>query len=635
MTLLQPWALSFLAAVPVIVFLYLLKLKRRPLPVSTLMFWKRVLQENRRHAFIQRLRHPLSLLLHLLIFLLILFALAKPEWPRLAGVGTSTVLIIDTRARMQAPAASGAGTCLDRARQLAAPIIGRAAPGHQIALLASHASTELITSFSLDDAPLRQGLARLRASDASGDLQQTVHLAEQLLAGRGGSGRIVVLTGTSGNGALTSSMPLEVLATGAAAGNVAITQFGTRPLPASSQTWEVLLEVANFTRDRISPVVELTLDDALLDIKSIELSPGERKVEIFMFAGTRVATGAGLLVARIPEADALPFDNVAYAVAAGAGPRRVLLVSQGNWFLEKVLAADEMVRFELLRPEAFRPDMAINFDAVILDDWLPSDFDLSNPRGTYLFIKQAPLPVAAASVELPLVTEATSSHALLRLVNLEDVRFLRATGFSKQSEIGEWQLQTPLRSFDYPLVVAGRRAKRGGTGEERFAVFAFDLADSDLPLRVAFPLLISNTIGWLAGEKSSPPAVKCGEAITFAPTQTIASEPQAFPNVGAAAATALQSKGPFSPLKNGFYRLDDPAGTPSFVAVNTFDHRESNLLATAFPPSTSAVTQPLAPLWDGGTLPALLSRPIWQFLALTALVLFTMEWWLFHFRKTE
>ena len=64
------------ASRPVIVLLYLLKLKRRPVPVSTLMFWQRVLQESRRRAFFQRLRQLFSLLLHLLIFALILGALA-------------------------------------------------------------------------------------------------------------------------------------------------------------------------------------------------------------------------------------------------------------------------------------------------------------------------------------------------------------------------------------------------------------------------------------------------------------------------------------------------------------------------------------------------------------------------------
>src|SRR5260370_15540861 len=101
MTFLAPWAAWFALGIPIIVLLYLLKLKRRPLPVSTLMFWQQVLEESRRRAFFQKLRHLLSLLLHLLIFALILAALARPVLDRAVREGSSTVIIVDVRARMQ------------------------------------------------------------------------------------------------------------------------------------------------------------------------------------------------------------------------------------------------------------------------------------------------------------------------------------------------------------------------------------------------------------------------------------------------------------------------------------------------------------------------------------------------------
>ena len=87
MTLLNPLALAFAALVPLIVVLYLLKLRRQPAQVSTLMFWQRVTADNRRRALFQRLRQILSLLLHLLIFALLLFALARPELRVVPGHG--------------------------------------------------------------------------------------------------------------------------------------------------------------------------------------------------------------------------------------------------------------------------------------------------------------------------------------------------------------------------------------------------------------------------------------------------------------------------------------------------------------------------------------------------------------------
>src|SRR5690242_9692087 len=112
----SPWAAWFLAGIPVIVLLYLLKLKRRPVAVSTLMFWQRVMQESRRRALFQRLRNLFSLLLHLLIFTLLVGALAKPAFDQLVRAGSSLVIVIDTRARMQAVEDDGR-TRFERARE--------------------------------------------------------------------------------------------------------------------------------------------------------------------------------------------------------------------------------------------------------------------------------------------------------------------------------------------------------------------------------------------------------------------------------------------------------------------------------------------------------------------------------------
>src|SRR4051812_17869603 len=107
MVFLNTWAFALGGVAPAIVLLYLLKVKRRPVPVSTLLFWQRVLQENRRRALFQRLRQFLSLLLHLLIFALVMLALARPMLDRLVRSGSAIVLVLDTRARMQAVDQSG------------------------------------------------------------------------------------------------------------------------------------------------------------------------------------------------------------------------------------------------------------------------------------------------------------------------------------------------------------------------------------------------------------------------------------------------------------------------------------------------------------------------------------------------
>src|SRR5438067_2372965 len=70
--------LWLLLLVPVIVFLYLLKLKRRSVTVSSVLLWSRLLKDVQANSPFQKLRRNLLLLLQLLIVALAIFALARP-----------------------------------------------------------------------------------------------------------------------------------------------------------------------------------------------------------------------------------------------------------------------------------------------------------------------------------------------------------------------------------------------------------------------------------------------------------------------------------------------------------------------------------------------------------------------------
>ena len=69
--------LGLLLAGP-IVLMYMLRLRRREVLVSSTFLWQQVLQDNEANTPWQRLRRNLLLLLQLLILALLAFALARP-----------------------------------------------------------------------------------------------------------------------------------------------------------------------------------------------------------------------------------------------------------------------------------------------------------------------------------------------------------------------------------------------------------------------------------------------------------------------------------------------------------------------------------------------------------------------------
>jgi hypothetical protein len=154
MTFLAPWAGWFLAGVPVIVLLYLLRLQRRSLTVSTLMFWQRLMQESRRRSLFQKLRNVLSLLLHHMIFMLLEASLAKPTFHGFNARTSSTVLVIDGRARMQAIEDDGVSR-FEHARTLAKNYARQASASQQIAVLLAGATNRVVSGFSGDEKPLQ------------------------------------------------------------------------------------------------------------------------------------------------------------------------------------------------------------------------------------------------------------------------------------------------------------------------------------------------------------------------------------------------------------------------------------------------------------------------------------------------
>jgi hypothetical protein len=620
MTWLQPWAAWFAAGVPVIVLLYFLRLKRRPVTVSTLMFWQRALQESSRRAFFQRLRNLLSLLLHLLIFLLLVGALARPVLDRFVREGSSTVLVLDIRARMQAVEPDG-GTRFESALQLAKDYARQAGGRREFALVTLDAKPSVAVPFTGDERPLLKALDEVLVTDAAGELSPALDLANSLLAARKGTKRIVLLTDRAAASGKPGAIPLVTHAVGSSLDNLAITRFATRPMSASPETGEVLLEVQNFGAAPARTDVELAFDGRPIEVKPLALAPGERRLEIFTSVPRPARSARGWLTAKLSASDALAIDNIAFATLPPARTDRVLLVSKGNTFLEKLLGVDSGIKFQFITPEACQPAMAEKFEVVIFDGSLPEGFDLKTARGNFLFLKTTPFSEGGAPVEQPLVTDVDASHPAMRLVSLQNVTVIQAQSLILPPPHDGWTFAAPIRSFEHPLLITGER------GSQRAAALAFDVLQSDLPLRVAFPLLMSSTLHWLAGERAdSLPSLAAGEIFPLRPGQSVAPAPlTALPKPGDKIPPPSIA-GFFEPVRNGFYQVNE-AGATRWLAVNTSSATESNLRTPlANDPSSAAILPPTI---------GLRGWPLWQWLALAAFALISTEWWLFHRRKTE
>src|SRR3954465_13040404 len=102
MSLNHPMAMLWAAlAIPIVIF-YILKVRLRRVPVSTILFWEQIFEEKRPRSLWQRLRHLLSLLVQLAFLVLLVLALTEPSFPWEAKQARRLVLVVDNSASMNA-----------------------------------------------------------------------------------------------------------------------------------------------------------------------------------------------------------------------------------------------------------------------------------------------------------------------------------------------------------------------------------------------------------------------------------------------------------------------------------------------------------------------------------------------------
>src|SRR5262245_31721587 len=97
------WGALLLFLVPLLlILLYFLKLKRKPLAVPSTFLWRKSIEDLHVNALFQWLRQNVLLLLQLLCVLMFVYGLLAPRFHAAKGQGRHYILMIDNSASMSA-----------------------------------------------------------------------------------------------------------------------------------------------------------------------------------------------------------------------------------------------------------------------------------------------------------------------------------------------------------------------------------------------------------------------------------------------------------------------------------------------------------------------------------------------------
>ena len=496
MTFLSPLAFILLGLSVPLLLLYFLKVRRQPRRVSSVLLWAPALRDQQASALFQRLHIDPLLVLQILALVLLTLAIARPTIP-LQGKGTDRlVLVLDVSASMKAR--DVAPSRFREAQRRAVSLIDEAGRGAEVMVIEAAARPVIRVPFTRDLDRARGAVWSLEARDLPNHLLEAIRTALTLVPPLDTRVRVHVLTDGAIDPGQVREFPdprVRWVAVGTGSRNVGITQFALRKSYYGIYDYQALLSLTNFSDERLSFPVTLTVDDKVINEQTIALDPLVKRNVIVPFTHQ----GGGIIRVRVGVRDDLEADNLAFGIIPAPRGIKVLLVSPSNLFLEKALRADPQVVLETKNPGEYSGGMG-GYDVVVLDG-------VSPPRvgaGRFVLVNAVPGDVPLESLgtmEQPLVLDWDRTHPIMRFVDLSKVGIEEAL---RVRSVGAGR--TLIESVGGPLLYLLEE-------RERKAVFvAFDLFKTDLPLRVAFPLILSNSLRWLhpVGLEGSDLAVTAG-----------------------------------------------------------------------------------------------------------------------------
>ncbi len=487
MHFLNPYMLLTLGIIPILIIIHTLKPKPRQVDVTNLFLWNEVLKERSHNLSFERLKRNLPLLLQIFIVVLAALALAKPTWTYQTAKKGNMILVIDTSASMKTR--SGSGIRFDLARQKALQLIEERDPGQKI-LIVEAGNKSVVKAGFIDNSSQAQDLVKkLQPSDAAANLEPAIYLALSFVD-PAKEDLLYLITDGAGkdfSGLVKNQPKIRPIIISGGEHNVGITKFEFRQQVDHSDNYEFMLEIKNFNLSPVECSTRLSVDRVALFESVIPFGAQEKKMLIIPYSGLI----NGIARATLEIDDDFTVDNQAYLSLSAAKEIWILLVSKGNHFLEKLLAAYPNFRVNSVKeiiPSSW-PEQTARHDIVIVDRM---DFPETD-RGNFLLIDaySPAIPIfKTGQVRLPEILAWNRKSPLMANVNLSGLIVEEGTILQ-----ADRLLQPVIESARTGLMYA---FEENGL---RVVLIGFDFTRSDLPLKVAFPVMMSNIFNWLNPQK--------------------------------------------------------------------------------------------------------------------------------------
>ncbi|MBI4245480.1 MAG: BatA domain-containing protein [Planctomycetes bacterium] len=491
MQFLNPALFALSALAGVIILLYILKVKRKEIIVPSTSLWNSLIRDVQASKPFQKLKINLLLILQLLALFAIVTALADPVKQSFDLESKTVILVLDNSASMRSENQDGVSRfelakqkCIEVAN-IADTVKEKEKPSFM--LIATSPAPVALSSFTRDTGVIRERISALALTDTDADIKQ---LNQLLLSASKGKENVRTMFFTDGcwkkDGTLIDNKNVEFVQVGDSNYNAGITSFsvfsptadeleqlGLSELEKKQYPFKIYVKAGNFSSSLINTTASLYQGDNLIAVKEVSIQPGSFEKIIFNEKLT-----PGLAKVQLDLVDKLKTDNQCWAMIPELKPFRVLIIGKDDPYL---LRCFDSIPFSELSSAASEPvDLKPEYDLII--------FNGVATKGSYAAntLKIGSAIADGEEIEFPDVIEVVREHPVMAGVKLMDV------AIGKSLVLKDEQLFTNLVSGtdNIPLV-------RINDSELVEMQIAFDLDQSDLPLRPSFIILISNLVEYL------------------------------------------------------------------------------------------------------------------------------------------
>jgi Mg-chelatase subunit ChlD len=661
-------------AIPAFLFFYFLKLRRRPMRVSTTLFWEQAVSDLQVNAPFRWLRPSVLFFVQLLALICLLLAVARPA---IDGGQTSgrIVLLIDTSASMASLDTDQRLSRLELAKQDARALLEQLPSEVEVMVIAMAESPRTVTNFTRNRGLVRNAIDTIQQTDQPARLADALEVLAAFIRPAGeepaaddetGPPRIVLLS----DGAFpdpvedravpgVSALEFEFRRFGptlsdgeaeaaelATAPNIAVIGLSVRRDLDAPGSVRVFTRLQSTFQNERSVALRCSVNGETVAASSATI-PGAASADglsseaTFSFDIENEA--GGLLAISVAGDDALEADNRAWLTLAPPQPLRILMIRPDGpllngsanlaFALETVYPPPQEVRV-VTESEARASGQLLataegGFDLVVYDSVSPP----SVPELPTLIFNAAP-PVPRVSVSQPQEPTGSEflfwrrSHPVMRNVVPDGVIIYRRSNLTVDDgpldDAAMVVRTTELASDPQPLIVLLEFART------RSLVIGFALDNTTWWQDRSFPIFIQNAVDFLA----PPTTEQSGRVITTSdPIRVSPLEAFEGASIVAADGSVIRVPSPSSeeavlvpPLARvGVYELtpsQESSASPRLIPVSLLNRFES---LSAAAPSIEIGGRAIDEDSGGG----MARREIWNWLILAATVLLILEWILF------